>query len=86
MITSSEIVYLLEKRENSSVEFTIAPLRDESPTKEFVAIANSNGVKIPLGRSDDKNNTGQEKLNLLINYGMEFKESGDEFRATLRFL
>ncbi len=52
MLTEKEILHLIEKGENSSVEFKSADVRPESIAKEIVGFANSQGGVILLGVTD----------------------------------
>ena len=53
-----EIIHILEKGENSGVEFKSGDVKPENLAREFVSFANSNGGVILLGVEDDRKISG----------------------------
>jgi len=60
MLNNSEILQIIEKGENSSVEFKTADVRPESLAREIVGFANSQGGIILLGVDDSGNIIGND--------------------------
>ena len=58
MLSKQDIIILIEKGENSSVEFKNGRVNSESIAKEFVAFSNSKGGVLLIGVSDNAEITG----------------------------
>ena len=64
MISSTELLKIIQNGENSFVEFKRDDLRPEQLAKEIVALANFQGGRILLGVEDDGSITGIQRENL----------------------